>query len=123
MPPVSGGGSFGWSGESVLIEPKAEVIVFERVGRGGEKIPDIGFALLEFFEEWREPAWELAALGGEGGKPHLPVESGLERGDFGWESFGRPALSEKRMGCQSSPLELRSRVSSGRRVVITAKSP
>lgn len=98
MPPVSGGGSFGWSGESVLIEPKAEVIVFERVGRGGEKIPDIGFALLEFFEEWREPAWELAALGGEGGKPHLPVESGLERGDLGWESIGRAGFVGKEDG-------------------------
>jgi len=67
----------------VLVEAEAEVIVFGRVALGGEKIPDFGFAHSEFFDEGREPTWELATFSGEGGKPHLPVESGLEGGDLG----------------------------------------
>jgi len=42
---------------------------------------------LEFFEERSEPTWELAAFCGEGCEPHLPVETGLERGDLGWETI------------------------------------
>ena len=98
MPPVSSRGTFGGSGESVLIEPKTEIIVSGRVGLGGEKIPDCGVALLDFFEEGREPTGELAAFGGEGGEPHLPVESGLERGDLGWESIGRAGFVGKEDG-------------------------
>jgi hypothetical protein len=71
----------------VLVEPKAEIIVFGRVGLGGEKIPDIRVALLEFFEKGSEPTGELAPFCGEGCEPHLPVESGLERGDLGWETI------------------------------------
>ena len=79
----------------VLVEPKAEIIVFGRVAQGGEKIPDVGFALLEFFQERSEPTWELAPFGGEGGEPHLPVETGLERGDLGWEPIGRACFVGK----------------------------
>ena len=43
---------------------------------------------MEFFEKRIEPAWELTPFGGEGGKPHLPVETGLERGDLGREPIG-----------------------------------
>ena len=57
----------------VLVEAKAEIIVFGRVGLGGEKIPDCGVALLEFFEERGEPTWELTPFGGKGGEPHLPI--------------------------------------------------
>jgi hypothetical protein len=35
----------------ILVEPKAEIIVFGKVGLGGEKIPDIRVSFLEFFEE------------------------------------------------------------------------
>ena len=70
-----------------MVEAKAEIIVFGRVGLGREKIPDIGIASMEFFEERAEPTWELAAFGGEGGKPHLPVESGLEGGNLGRETI------------------------------------
>ena len=73
----------------ILVEPKAEVIVFGRVGLGGEKIPDIRVSFLEFFEERSEPTGELAPFGGEGGEPHLPVESGL-KGRYLWrEKIGR----------------------------------
>ena len=72
----------------ILIEAKAEIIVFGRVGLGREKIPDFRFASMEFFKEGSEPAGELAAFRGEGGKPHLPVETGLERGDLGREPIG-----------------------------------
>jgi hypothetical protein len=71
----------------ILIEAKAEIIVFGRVGLGREKIPDFRFASMEFFKEGSEPTWELAAFCGEGCEPHLPVESGLERGDLGWETI------------------------------------
>ena len=79
----------------VLVEPKAEIIVSGRVGLGGEKIPDCGVALLEFFDEERKPTWELAAFGGKGGEPHLPVETGLERGDLGRESICRTSFVGK----------------------------
>jgi len=36
---------------------------------------------LEFFDEGREPTWELTPLGGKGGEPPLTVQSGLERGE------------------------------------------
>ena len=68
------------------------------MGLGGEKIPDFGFALLEFFEEGREPTWKLTPLGGEGGEPHLPVKSGLEGGDLGRESIGRAGFVGKQDG-------------------------
>ena len=57
----------------VLVEAKAEIIVFGRVGLGREKIPDIGIASMEFFEERVEPTWELTPFGGKGSEPHLPV--------------------------------------------------
>ena len=71
----------------ILVEPKAEIIVFGRVAMRREKIPDIRVSFLEFFEEGREPTWELAPFGGEGGEPHLPVESWLEGGDLGRETI------------------------------------
>jgi hypothetical protein len=76
----------------ILIEAKAEIIVFGRVGLGREKIPDFRFASMEFFKKGSEPTWELAAFCGEGCEPHLPVESGLERGDLGWETIRRAGL-------------------------------
>ena len=72
----------------VLVKPKAEIIVFRRVGLGGEKIPDMGFALSDFFDEGRKPTWELATFNGEGSEPHLPVESGLKGRDLGREPIG-----------------------------------
>ena len=57
----------------VLVEAKAKIIVSGRVGLGGEKIPDCGVALLEFFEERGEPTWKLTPFGGKGGEPHLPI--------------------------------------------------
>jgi hypothetical protein len=85
-PPVSCGGSFGQIGEVVLVESKTEIVVFGKMGLGGEKIPDIRVSFLEFFKKRSEPTGELAPFGGKGGEPHLPVESGLERGDLGWET-------------------------------------
>ena len=82
----------------VLVEPKAEIIVFGRVGLGGEKIPDFGFALSDFFDEGRKPTWELATFSGEGGEPHLPVESGLKRCDLGREPIGRACFVGKQDG-------------------------
>jgi len=75
-----------------LVEPKAEIIVSGRMRLGGEKIPDFGFALLEFFEERSEPTGKLAPFGGKGAEPHLPVESGLKgcylwRETIGWTRF------------------------------------
>ena len=72
----------------ILVEPKAKIIVFGGVGLGGEKIPDFGIAISEFFDEGREPTWELAAFRGEGGEPHLPVESGLKGRDLWRETIG-----------------------------------
>jgi hypothetical protein len=68
------------------------------VGLGGEKIPDIGFALSDFFDEGRKPTWELATFNGEGSEPHLPVESGLERSDLGREPIGWACLVGKQDG-------------------------
>ena len=79
----------------ILIEAKAEIIVFGRVGLGREKIPDFRFASMEFFKKGSEPTWELAAFCGEGGKPHLPVESGLEGGDLGRETICRTSFVGK----------------------------
>jgi hypothetical protein len=58
------------------------------VGLGGEKIPDIRVSFLEFFDEGRKPTLELAAFRGEGGEPHLPVESGLKGRDLWRETIG-----------------------------------
>lgn len=82
----------------VLVEAKAKIIVSGRVGLGGEKIPDCGVALLEFFEEGREPTWELATFGGKGGKPHLPVQTRLEGGDLGREPIGGACFIGKEDG-------------------------
>ena len=71
----------------VLVEPKAEIIVFGRVGLGSEKIPDFRFASMEFLKERSEPTWELTPFGGEGGKPHLPIQTRLEGGDLGRETI------------------------------------
>ena len=97
-PPVSCGRKFGGSGEVILIEAKAEIIVFGRVGLGREKIPDFRFASMEFFKKGSEPTWELAPFGGKGGEPHLPVESGLERGDVGREAVGWACFVGKQDG-------------------------
>ena len=82
----------------ILIEPKAEIIVFGRVGLGGKKIQDCGVALLELLEKRGEPTRELAPFGGEGGEPHLPVESGLKGRDLGWEPIGRSGFIGKEDG-------------------------
>jgi hypothetical protein len=82
----------------ILVEAKAEIIVSGRVGLGGEKIPDFGFALSEFFDERRKPTWELAAFSGKRGEPHLPVESWLEGGDLGRETIGRACFVGKQDG-------------------------
>jgi hypothetical protein len=82
----------------VLVESKTEIAVFGRVGLGGEKIPDIRVSFLEFFEERSEPTGELAPFGGKGGEPHLPVESGLERGDLGREPIGWACFVGKQDG-------------------------
>ena len=42
---------------------------------------------MKFLEERSEPAWELATFSGEGGKPHLPVQTRLEGGDLRWETI------------------------------------
>ena len=76
----------------ILIEAKAEIIVFGRVGLGREKIPDFRFASMEFLKEGSEPTWELAAFRRERGKPHLPVKTGVEGGDLGWETIRRAGL-------------------------------
>ena len=50
---------------------------------------------MKFLEERSEPTWELAAFGGKGGEPHLPVETGLEGSDLGRESIGRASFVGK----------------------------
>jgi len=93
VPPVPGGGAFGGGSEAVLVEPDAEVGVGGEGGlAGSEKAGDDGGSGAEFFDEFGEPAGELAAFGREGGKPHLPVEPGLEGGDLGWNAVGRSGL-------------------------------
>jgi hypothetical protein len=79
----------------VLVESKAEIIVFGRVGLRRQKIPDFRFALLEFFQERSEPTWELAPFGGEGGEPHLPIQTRLEGGDLGREPICRTSFVGK----------------------------
>ena len=84
MPPVPGGGAFGGGGKAELVEADAKITIWGEFGlAGGEKPGDGGGAGAEFFDEFGEPVGELAALGGEGGEPHLPIEPGLERGDLG----------------------------------------
>jgi len=51
-------------------------------------VPNFRRALLEFFEKGGEPSGEFASLGGESGEPHLPVEAGLDGGDWGREAIG-----------------------------------
>ena len=83
MPPVAGCGAFGEGGEAVLVHPDAEVGGGREGGlAGGEEASDGGGAGAELFDEFGEPAGELAAFGGEGGEPHLPVEPRLEGGDL-----------------------------------------
>ena len=53
---------------------------------------------MKFLEERSEPTWELAAFGGKGGEPHLPVETRLEGGDLGRESIGRASFIGKEDG-------------------------
>ena len=61
-------------------------------------MPNLGRALLKFFEKGGEPAWELALLSGESREPHLPVEAGLERGDLGREAVGGAGFVGKKDG-------------------------
>ena len=82
----------------ILIEAKAEIIVFGRVGLGSEKIPDFRFASMEFLKEGSEPTWELTPFGGKRGEPHLPVETGLKGRDLGRESIGRACFVGKQVG-------------------------
>ena len=89
----------------VLVEPKAEIIVSGRGGLGGEKIADIRVSFLEIFEERSKPTWELTPFGGEGGEPHLPVESGLERGDLGRETICRASFVGKLDGLPIESVE------------------
>ena len=86
------------SGEVVLVEPKAEIIVSGKVGLRGEKIPDFRVAFLKFLEERSEPTWELTPFGGKGGEPHLPVESGLKGRDLGRETICRTSFVGKQDG-------------------------
>jgi len=82
----------------ILIEAKAEIIVFGRVGLGSEKIPDFRFASMEFLKEGSEPTWELTPFGGKRGEPHLPVESWLEGGDLGRETIWGTSFVGKQDG-------------------------
>jgi hypothetical protein len=65
---------------------------------GSEQAGDGRGAGAEFFDEFTKPAGELAAFGGEGGEPHLPVESGLKRGDLGWETVRGAGLVAEEEG-------------------------
>ncbi|MEY5062222.1 MAG: hypothetical protein RLZZ112_186 [Verrucomicrobiota bacterium] len=90
---MAGGVAFRGGGKAVLIQTNAKV-GGGREGRlvGGEEVSDGGGAGAELFDEFGEPAGELAAFGGKGGEPHLPIEPGLEGGDLGREPVGRPGL-------------------------------
>ena len=46
----------------VLIQAKAEIILFGGAGLRGEKTPDVRVPLVEFLEKRSEPAGELAAF-------------------------------------------------------------
>jgi hypothetical protein len=82
----------------VLVEAEAEIIVFGRVGLGGEEMPDCGVASMEFFEERGEPTWELTAFGGKGGEPHLPIQTRLEGRDLGRETVWGASFVGKQDG-------------------------
>jgi len=99
VPPVSGFGAFGEGGEAVLVHADAEVSGGGEGGlAGGEEVGDGGGTGAELFDEFGEPTGELAAFGGEGGKPHLPVEPWLEGGDLGRETVGRSGFVAKEDG-------------------------
>ena len=53
---------------------------------------------MKFLEERSEPTWKLTPLGGEGGEPHLPVESGLKGGDLRGEPIGWACFVGKQDG-------------------------
>lgn len=99
MPPISRSGMFGKSGEAILIESEAEIgwCAGGRWG-GGEEMPDGGISLLEFGEERFAPSWKLAAFGGEGGEPHLPIETRLEGGDLRGCAVGRSCFVREKNG-------------------------
>jgi len=93
FPPLASGGVFGRVGEAIVVQADAKVGVGGKGGLAGdEKSGNSGRTDMELFDELGEPAGELAMLGGEGGEPQLPVETGLERGDLGRESVGWPGL-------------------------------
>ena len=50
---------------------------------------------MKFLEEGSEPTWKLTPLSGEGGKPHLPIQTRLEGGDLGRETIGRACFVGK----------------------------
>ena len=100
MPPMAGFGAFGEGGETVLVHADAEVGGGGEDGLArGEEAGHGGGAGAELFDEFGEPAGELAAFGGEGGEPHLPIEPWLEGGDLGRETvrWARLIAEEERL--------------------------
>lgn len=96
---MAGGVAFRGGGKAVLIQTNAKVGGGGE-GRlvGGEEVGDGGGAGAELFDEFGEPAGELAAFGGEGGEPHLPIEPRLEGGDLGRETVRGAGLVAEEEG-------------------------